>query len=248
MALRRKITAEQFTALSELLQAEYKKDANGAYVLDTDDASELTSTIERLRKAEKDLKTSLTSTQAERDDLAARIAAAEHNDLSKRGDVEALNKSWETKFNATTGELKAQLSARDDLLKSSAVDGFASKLANEISTSPNLMVRVIKDRLVADLEGNAATVKILGTDGKPSALTTEDFKKELLANKEYAAILIGSRASGSAAKPPAGSARTTNPPITPPDPTVKLSELRGPALVSALRARKQAREDANAGE
>ena len=59
-------------------------------------------------------------------------------------------------------------------------------------------------RLTVTEDGEDFVVKVLGPDGKPSASTMDDFKKELLQNKDLAPILRGTRASGGGANGGAG--------------------------------------------
>ena len=72
-------------------------------------------------------------------------------------------------------------------------------MAAEISTSPSLLLPHIKARLQADLDGDAPATKVLDRDGKPSAMTVADLSKEFVDNKDFAAIIRATKASGGGA-------------------------------------------------
>ena len=73
------------------------------------------------------------------------------------------------------------------------------KIANEISTVPDLMSGAISARLTTEIVDGKATTRVLDQDGKPSALTVEELKKEFVANEKFSSIIVGSNASGSGA-------------------------------------------------
>lgn len=120
---------------------------------------------------------------------------------AKGADVQALEASWRAKVDAAeakvaevTGELGGEISR---LL----VTNTARALASEISTIPEMFAEsVVAKRLVAEkgADGKYFT-RVLDADGKPSASTVDDLKKELLANDKYAAIIIAGKGSGGGA-------------------------------------------------
>ena len=70
---------------------------------------------------------------------------------------------------------------------------------------------VLNNRISTEFDGSNPVHRILDGSGKPSAMSVDDLKKEILANKELAPILKGSKASGTrGAQIPAGG-RATNP-------------------------------------
>lgn len=152
------------------------------------------------------LKRSLDHVRRERDAhkgeaarLKAEKEAADLAALKATGDMESLQKSYEDKIKAQNDAEKARIKALEDKAKRAAIDAAAIKLATELSTVPTLMQRIIAERLYVDLVGDDALVRVADATGKPSAASLDDLRKEILANKEYASILIGSKASGGGA-------------------------------------------------
>lgn len=178
MAMKFKISKKEYEALSDEMKPEYVAgETAGEYVLDVtglpepEDTGPLQRALEKERQTNKTLKT-------ENGTLKQQIA-----DFP---DVEALK--------ATHAE---EVGKFKKFTETSLIDGEAAKLAAKISTAPALLLPIIKARLMADVSGDAPVTKVLGADGKPSDLTIEKLGEEIVANKDYAAIIIGSKASGS---------------------------------------------------
>lgn len=192
MALKRKITKEAYEKLSDDLKAEYGE-KDGSYILDVEgdeDTGALKRAKDRETQGRKDAEKKLKDAQEE-------LNALGDSDAKKRGDIETLEKSWKTKNEELESGFKTQLAGKDSFITKTLIDNVALKMASNISTSPGLILPHIKARLAADLEGDSPITKVLDADGKPSALTIEDLEKEFVANKDYAAIIIASKASGS---------------------------------------------------
>lgn len=182
MALKFKITKKDYDALSDEMKSEYiVGEKDGEYVLDVsglpepEDTDALKRTIERERENTK-------------------AAKKEVNELKKKiedfPDVEKLK----TDHAAETKKYK-------DFTENALIDGAALALATKISNAPALLLPHIKSRLVADTSGDTPVTKVIGADGKPSDLTIEKLGEEFVANKDFAAIIIASKASGGGTPP-----------------------------------------------
>ena len=195
MALKRKINKETYEKLSDEMKTIYTASGDD-YVLDAEDAKELKNAKDQEKQRAKDLQTELDSLRAKleaiEDEKAQEIA-------KKTGDLAALEKSWKEKAEKEKEPLIAENNKLRAAAVKSLVDGTAGVIAQEIATVPSLMARAIKDRLTVDFDGDEPTLRVLGPDGKPSALTIDDLKKEFVANKDYSAIIVGSKATGSSA-------------------------------------------------
>lgn len=214
MALKSKITDKaEFDKLSDAVKAEYKEE-NGVWLLDTDDAAELRAAKDRETQARKDA-------EAERDRLKGEKDEAERNRLQaikdadeekarKNGDIAALETSWKEKRDIDVSNERKRGDKLDALLRASLIDGAAEKMAAEVSTAPTLLSPVIKARLSVDLDGDKAVLRVLGKDGKISAMSLDDLKAEVVANSEYAGIIRGTDANGGGAhkfKPAGGASK-----------------------------------------
>ena len=196
--LRSRISATDFAALPEILQKEYKKDGDN-YVLDSDDASELRTANTRAREERDEYKRradQLETEKAEQVRLAQEAATAK---AKKDKDVEALEASWKTEKETAINIEKANTVRRENQLSELLVENIALQIANEISTSPIIILPHIRARLLADLTGDKAITRVLDLEGKPSAKTLEDLKKEFIDNKDFASIIKGTNGSGGGA-------------------------------------------------
>lgn len=194
MALKRKITKAQFEKLSEELQSEYKE-VDGEYLLDVDGLED-TGALKRAKDREAQLRKDAEEANKE---LKERLEKLEGDDARKKGDIDTLEKSWETKMNAQKDEYEQKLGSRDAFIKQSLVDAKAMELASQISTSPSLILPHIKARLSVDGEGDEFKTRVLDSNGQPTANTLEDLAKEFVANKDFASIIKASQANGSGA-------------------------------------------------
>lgn len=193
MALKRKIEKSVWEDLNPEIKALYAE-KNGAYVLDVesaeDDAAELKRAKDREAQGRKDEKKRADDLQAQLDELTG-------NDAKKRGDIETLEKSWKEKSEKEKAPLLAQIDKLKNVAVKSLADATADTLAKEISTVPSLMRKAIRERLAVDFDSDEPALRVLDATGKPSALSLDDLKKELVANKDFSSIIIGSKASGS---------------------------------------------------
>lgn len=199
MAIKRIVTKVEHAKLPDSLKTEYKADDTGEnFVLEIDgyeDPAELKRAKDHektarkgLEKQVKDLQDNLTALTEERDGLL--------RGAIPKADVEKLEGSYKTKIANREKELSTQIEALTISLNTTLVDNVALGLASKLSTSPTLLLPHIKSRLKAELKDGKAETRVLDAEGNISALTIEDFEKEILANKQFAPILTGSKGSG----------------------------------------------------
>jgi rRNA maturation endonuclease Nob1 len=196
MALKYEI--DSIEGLDEGVKGLYSKDeASGKYRLgieglpEPEDVSGLKSKVQELL----DEKKSEAEKRKQAED-AARKAAEEA--ARKSGDTEALEKSWQEKLAAREAELKAELEKYQGTVVSLTSGQTATKLAAELSVqgSSDVLLPHIERRLKTEYrEGQPVTV-VLDKDGKPSAMTIDELKKEFSENPAFAPLIVGSKASG----------------------------------------------------
>lgn len=195
MAIKRKISKADYEALSDERKELYKENPSrkGEYILDMDDAdNELRTALDRTKQEKTELQTKLDEITAKLEELEA----AGKGNAKDKDTLETLKASYETKIAKLTGDHTAAITKSQKQIKSLLADSKAKELATKISKSPKLMQRVIRDRLDVDLSGDEPKLTVLDADGKPSAFTLQDLEQELVADAEYADIIIGSKASG----------------------------------------------------
>lgn len=201
------------------ISKEYKAKAGGGFILDTDkifeDVTPLKSTIEHEKANRKAATERATALEAEVATLKAR-----------GGDPTELEKSWQKKHDDAVKAEKETTKRLRVQLETVYVDNVARDIATEVSKAPVLLIPHIKSRLVAEEQTDGTFItRVLDTNGKPSAANVNDFKAEIIANPNYASIIVASRASGGGAQGGAGAGAGGK----------KFSELTEPELVQLFR-------------
>lgn len=127
---------------------------------------------------------------------AARKAAEEA--AKKSGDVEALEKSWTEKFQSAVSEKDSELTKLQEMVYELTVGSAATSLAAKIAMDgcADGLKPHIQSRLKTEIVDGSPVVKVLGRDGKPSAMSLEDLEKELKGTPYLAPLIKGSSASG----------------------------------------------------
>lgn len=219
MALAFKINKAKYDALSDEMKAEYVAgDKDGEFVLDVNGLPEPEDTGPIKRALEKEKET-VKTLKREKSELQAKI--------DEFPDVEELKKTHESEV----GKYKK-------FTENALIDGVANELASKISTAPKLLAPHIKSRLLADMSGDEPVTKVL-KDGKASDMTIDQLREEFVANPDFKAIMIGSKASGGGApkapaKPLGGGAPKDG------EQAIDLSKAPASSLVERIQARKAA--------
>lgn len=194
-----KITKDIWTLLPATTQALFTQvGETEEYDNGEENAAGLKSALTKERDAVKTNRDTLKALETERDELQTRI---DQGADKGKADIDAINKSWQKKMDTATLAATEVSNKLTTSLRKLTVGAEARKLAAEMATpdSVDLLERFIQDRLEADLDGDMPALRVLDTDGKPSASTIDDLKKEFLADKRFSGILTGSRASGGGA-------------------------------------------------
>lgn len=180
------------------LHEHYKKGEDGKYHLETDeDTGALKRAkqheVERRKKAEKELGELRTA----HEEMENEVATLRSNGNTRKADE--VEKAWKKKYEDREKELTKQMDGLTGALRTQLEDNVAQSLAQKLSKSPSLLVPHIKSRLKAEIADGKATTRVLDKDGGLSALTLEELEKEVVANPEFAPIIIGSKATGGGA-------------------------------------------------
>jgi hypothetical protein len=206
-----KLTKEQYDALPAELKKLFTKDGDNYTMEQPEDTGALKRALEREREDKQKLKDDL---KTFKDDLAAIKAEKEEADRKKATDskdIDAINASWQKKLDKVTADKDAVIAAREGSLRQLLVTNEAQRLANDMSTAPDLLVPFIERRLQADFsQDGKATTRVLDADGKLSALSLGELQKEMLADKRFSTILKASNASGGGASGGAGGGGASN--------------------------------------
>lgn len=194
---------ESLDGLSEDIKKEYTE-KDGKFYLDIEGLDEHpgVGALKRAKDHEKSLRQKAETKVTELEgNLLAKDTEIEglRTGAVPKDDVNALKTSYEQKLAAKETEFNDRYGKLNGLVEKHMLDGKALELATEISTVPALLVPHIRGRLKLEEVDGQLSISVLDQTGKPSAASLDDLRKELLSNKNFAPILIGSKASGGGA-------------------------------------------------
>lgn len=233
MALKKKLTKEEHAKLSDALKSEYIEDGDG-FRLDVE-GEEDTGALKRAKDREAQLRRDAEKAKKELED---RLAEIEGDDARKKGDIATLEKSWQKKLDDQKAEYEGKVSKLTAHTTKSLVDNVALSIASKISNAPAIILPHIRARLQADFEGDEPKTRVLDKDGKPSALSVEELSAEFVANKDFAAIITASKASGGAGKPSQNGGGAPNNSGNSGNQTADLSKMNAAELAAHLKEAK----------
>lgn len=203
-----KAVLESLDGVDKSFHGEYEQGEDGKFYLTLEGVDQHPAT-KPLEGAMRRVKDDNKKISKERDEVKTRLAELEEEVTGLRegaipkGDVEALKKSYQKKYDTDVGALNDKLSKAHSTIEKQMIDNVAQGMATKIVAKPDyaeVVLPHIRSRLSLnyDSEGNAETV-VVDKAGKPTALTIDDLEKEVLQNKAFAPILRGSHASGGSA-------------------------------------------------
>lgn len=138
-------------------------------------------------------------------------------DAAKRGnDTEALDKSWTDKYSTRESELQEQIESLTATVVSLTSGQTATKIASEIALQGSAAVLLphIERRLKTEYrEGQPYTI-VLDENGKHSAMTVEELKKEFQNSEAFAPLIVGTKANGAGRTGGKEGGSAANQPIT----------------------------------
>jgi hypothetical protein len=201
VALKLNISTAEHEALDDHVKPLYTADGdNFKLAVDgIEDTGALKRAKDREALAAKEAKERADLLQAELDEIKAREADADKDGKRKKGDIEALEKSWKDEKDKAVAAEVAKRERREKQLQELLVDSKADSLAHELFTVPEIGRDYIKKFLRAELDGDVPTTRVLDSMGQPTAKTLDDFKNDMLDNTALKGILVASNASGGGA-------------------------------------------------
>lgn len=206
MTIRYRITKDDYESADAATQALYTEQ-DGAYVLTVEGmpVPEDTGALKRAKDHEKEQRKQAESRMY---DLEKKLQELSDQENRKKGDVDAVEKSYQKKLSELEAKAKSDNDRLGNLLKRNTVESEARRIANDLS-GPNadILLPHIYSRLNVEIDDEGAKIRVLDDKGNPTADTLDDLKQFFFTNDRYAPIIVGSKASGSGAtgsKPPSG--------------------------------------------
>jgi len=174
-----------------------------AKVIDPAEHAAALEELERLRRHSAEI-------LAEKKKAVTASEAAKQEALRKAGDIEALDNSWKEKLTAAEQASQQKLDELHGWVKELTVGQTATQLASELALpgSAAVLLPHIKARLTMDIRDGKPKTIVLDENGKPSAQSIADLKKEIESNPAFAPLLVGTKASGAGGVGASGSAQT----------------------------------------
>jgi hypothetical protein len=114
------------------------------------------------------------------------------------GDTAALEASWQQKYDAKVVEMQTGIDGLNGTVTELTSGAEASRLVGEIGTdgSSEVLMPHLTRRLKTEMVDGKPKVTVLGTDGKPSAMTVAELAEEFKGNAAFAPLIRGSKGSG----------------------------------------------------
>lgn len=202
MALKFKLASLE--GIAEDVQKLYKKVADGSYQLDLegapagggDDLAGLKAKVQELL----DEKKTEQQKRKQAEDEAARIKAeADLEAAKKKGNIDEITKSLRDMHAAELAKKDEVINSLNGTVTEITVGAKAQELAAKLAKSPEVIPGLlphIRSRLSVEVAEGKHTVRVMGDDGKPSALTIDEFEAHLKTVPYLQPLIIGSRASG----------------------------------------------------
>jgi len=191
MALSKTISKDQFSEISEELKPFYVESGDG-YKLDLEGEEDYGA----LKRAKEHEKAERLAIAKERDELRAQLEQYSTKEAREKGDIAALDKSYQEKMKAVTSAKDEEINNLRAIFTEKLVEGEALSLSAKISTDPDLMLPHIRARIQADFSDGVPKIRVLDQDGRPSAMTIDDLAAEIVGNKKFSKIITASKASG----------------------------------------------------
>lgn len=189
---------------------EYKKGSDGKFYLELEGVEEhpATGALKRAKDREHDERLAAEKKVAEATERL-KLVETEHEEHLKKSvpkeNLEALERSYTKKLADREKELTTENQTLTEAVREATVTREASALASKIAgDNSKILLPHILPRLSVELVKSGTKtvpeVRVVGADGKPSALTIADFEKEIVADPTFSAIVVASKASGGSAK------------------------------------------------
>ena len=130
------------------------------------------------------------ATEAEASANEAKLAAAQ-----KGNDVESLNASWQSKYDALSAENEGIKTG----IKQASINELAQGFANEHVVDDAFSRKAMRDEFAKRLDLRDGNPVVLDAAGNLTALSVDDLKSEFLAAGVYKAHILATKANGGGA-------------------------------------------------
>jgi len=197
-----KYKLDSLEGLSEEMKALYEE-KDGAFYLKVEGLPQQdNSELDGLKKKVEELLGEKKTAQQKQREAEEKAQKEAEEAARKKGDVAAIEASWKAKLEQAEAKHAEATKALQDQVYKLTVGQTAQALASELSIkgSEAVLLPHITNRLQVETDENGEVkVRVLDSQGKPSALSIDDLKKEFRSNVAFKPLIVASNASGSGA-------------------------------------------------
>lgn len=135
------------------------------------------------------------------EELERKAQQAAEEAAKRSGDTEALDRSWQEKHTKALSERESELAAARAHVQELTVGAMAARIAGELAVQncASTLEKLIRPRLSMEIRDGKPVVVVLDNEGRPTALTPDEFKNEITSDASLAPLVAGSKATGGGA-------------------------------------------------
>lgn len=170
--------------------------------------ADLAESVKKLEAKNAEILAEKKAAAAKAREAEAKAAAEAEAAAKKSGNVEALEASWQAKYDTLKQERDASDAEKTGVITDLTAGATATSIAAEMALkgSESVLAQLIRPQIGVEIQDGKSMVRILDKTGKPTAATVDDFKKELAGNAALKPLLAGSQGSGGGAPNQTGGA------------------------------------------
>ncbi len=204
MKMKYQVTASEYADLNEDVQKNYGSEKDGKHTIKVDgmpDYAEQEARITAMDTKVTDLLTETKTAKKKAKDAEALAAQAVHDKANKDGDVEALEKSWQKKYDTLEETLTGERDVATGALHQATAHSDAMELSTTLAVKGSAIALMphIEPRIYVEIVDGKAVSKVRDINGQPSALTLKELGEEIAGNPAFAPLIEASRAAGGGA-------------------------------------------------
>ena len=168
------VTASEYADLSEDVQKLYGSENDGSHTIKIEGAPDYAAQEKRITDMDSKLSELLTETKTAKTkakDAEKELAKLTKKKIDEDGDVDAINASWQKKYEDRETELIGERDENITLLRHEKVHSKAVELATLLAVpgSADVLLPHIESRLSMEIKDGRAVAVVMDTAGKPSA-------------------------------------------------------------------------------
>lgn len=198
------VTESEYTDLSEDVQKLYGSEKDGNHIFKIDGMPDFDGQKTRITAMDAkidDLLTETKNAKTKARDAEKELLKANKKKAKEDGDTDALELSWQTKYDTDLGTANTE---RDDALKMLRLEKVHSRAVELATTlavpgSADVLLPHIESRLSMTIKDGRAVVEVKDKAGQPSALTVDELGKEIANSEAFAPLIVASNAAGGGA-------------------------------------------------